>query len=402
MNKDYAHKYKPQWCSVSAFTGPGRQAWQKSVSLARLSCVLLIFVAMRLPADEHGSAPPKATDDGVVSDHFVSFYLDNDLFGGADQDYTNGIRFSLISGKRSLLNLAPFRRQLERLAQWADDEDAVSRWSGFAAGNVADKNLQLNYGLSLTQLMFTPEDPYSTTQPPGQRRYAGWLGLGFSVHASDEKALNSAELIVGTVGPRSLAEQAQNWVHDIRNIPKFQGWDDQIPNELTLDLALSQKRRVRLVTDRSRSFSVDGFTEGMLRLGTFRTGARIGGLFRAGLNLPPDFSDPRLDAIAYSHRLFTSETLDAPYPEWSLYALLGGNVGAVLFDATLDGPLFKNFDTGNTREPWVAESYLGFGFRWKMLEFSYVHTWRSREFEEQSGSSEFGSLTIRLGFELGS
>jgi hypothetical protein len=363
--------------------------------------VLLLLVAMQLSADEGASPPPEEGGHERVSDQFLSFYLDNDLFGGRDQDYTNGIRLSLISGKRSLLSRAPFRRQLERLAKWANDEDTVSRWSGFAAGNVADKQLQLNYGLSLTQLMFTPEDPYSTTQPPGQRRYSGWLGLGFSVHASDEQALNSAELIVGTVGPRSLAEQAQNLVHDIRNIPQFQGWDDQIPNEFTFDLALSQKRRVRLVTDRSRSFSVDGFTEGTLRLGTFRTGARIGGLFRAGLNLPPDFSDPRLDAIAYSHRLFTSASGDAPYPEWSLYALLGGDVGAVLFDATLDGPLFKNFDTGNTREPWVAEAYLGFGFRWKMLEFSYVHTWRSRAFKEQSGSAEFGSLAIRLGFEFG-
>lgn len=364
---------------------------------ACLSCALL---ATGLQADNHVAGKKSVAESDSPSDHYFSFYLDNDLFGGEDQDYTNGVRLALISGERSLLNLAPFRSKLERLAEWAGDDDAVSRWSGFSSGNVADKDLQLNYGVSLTQLMFTPEDPFSFTQPVGQRRYAGWLGLGFSVHASDEQALNSAELILGTLGPRSGAHQAQDWVHDKRNIPKFEGWDEQVPNEFTLDLALSQKRRVRLVTEQSRSFSVDGFTEGMLRLGTFRTEARVGGFFRAGLHLPPDFSDPRLDVIGYSHQLFKPGEALTPTRDWSLYALLGANAGAVLHDATLDGPLFKNFETGNTREPWVAESYLGFGWRWKTFEFSYVHTWQTRAFEEQAGSTEFGSLAIRFRFQI--
>ena len=89
-----------------------------------------------------------------------------------------------------------------------------------------------------------------------------------------------------------------------------------------------------------------------------------------------------------------------PGGKYTLYGLLGANAGAVLFDATLDGPLFKNFETGNTREPWVAESYLGFGFRWRTFEFSYVHTWRTREFEEQDERSAFGSLAVLFRFEL--
>jgi len=362
--------------------------------------VLAALFAMGLQAQEPAQADEPAAESGATTDHYASFYLDNDLFGGEDQDYTNGFRLALISGERSLLNLAPFRNKLERLAEWAGDDDAVSRWSGFAAENVEDKDLQLNYGVSLTHLMFTPQDPFLAGQPPGERRYAGWLGLGFSVHASDERALNSAELILGTLGPRSLARQAQDMVHDFRGVPKFQGWHEQVPNEFTLDLALAQKRRVRLVTREHRSFSVDGFTEGLLRLGTFRTSARIGGFFRAGLHLPTDFSDPRLDVIAYSHQLFKPGAAQAPRRDWSLYALLGANLGAVLFDATLDGPLFRNFETGNTREPWVAESYLGFGWRWKSFEFSYVHTWQTRTFEEQEGSKEFGSVAVRFKFQL--
>jgi hypothetical protein len=365
---------------------------------AGLAACLLLGAALSASATAQATPTPAPEPEPAITpnDRFLTFYLDNDLFAGEDRDYTNGIRLALISGNQDLLKLAPFHDALERMSKWEADDDTVSRWSGFASGNVMEKNLQLNYGLSLTQQMFTPQDPYSTTQPPGERRYAGWLGLGFSVHASDANALNSAELIIGTTGPRSLAEQTQDLIHEIRNIPQFEGWEDQIPNEFTLDLSLSQKRRLRLFDAVDSAFSVDGFVEGAARLGSYQTGARVGGLFRAGLHLPPDFSDPRISATAYSHQLFRPTAQRGAYPEWSLYGLLGANAGVVLFDATLDGPMFKNFDTGNTREPWLAESYLGFGARWKALEFSYVHTWRTRAYEEQDGSTNYGSLAIRL------
>ena len=51
--------------------------------------------------------------------------------------------------------------------------------------------------------MFTPEDPNAPKSPPGESPYAGWVGLGISLHAKDTHALNSAELSIGTVGPNS-------------------------------------------------------------------------------------------------------------------------------------------------------------------------------------------------------
>lgn len=335
-----------------------------------------------------------AGDSERESRGYLTFYLDNDLFSGEDQDYTNGARASWISENRPAFGFLPARQVLEKLSGAEDASSAVRRLSGFERGDIEQANVVVNYGLSITQLMFTPADFESSTQSPGERRYAGWLGLGFSLHAKNEKVLNSAELILGTVGSRSYAEETQNFIHDIRGIPEFQGWDDQLPNEFTFDLSFVQKRRLRFLERPERNFSMDGFTEWGARLGTFRTLAQAGGFFRVGFNLPADFSDPRISATAYSHQFFENgRRTDA---DWSLYGLVGANAAAVLFDATLDGPLFKNFETGNTREPWVGEAYLGFGLRWKSLEFSYVHTFRSQEYKEQTGGSEFGSLALRL------
>lgn len=345
------------------------------------------------PSTADGAATPKPPSD-IHSRGFLTFYLDNDLFSGEDQDYTNGARLSWISENRPAFGYLPARQVLEKLSGADEASSMIRRISGFERGDMERGNVVVNYGLSVTQLMFTPADFESPVQPVGERRYAGWLGLGFSLHAKNERVLNSAELILGTVGPRSYAEEAQDFIHDIRGIPEFQGWDDQIPNEFTLDLSLIQKRRLRFLERPERNFSVDGFTEWGARLGSFRTLAHAGGFFRFGFHLPADFTDPRISATAYSQSLFeNSRPTDS---DWSLYGLVGAGAAAVLFDATLDGPLFKNFDTGNTRETWVGETYLGFGLRWKSLEFSYVHTFRSEEYAEQSGGSEFGSLALLL------
>jgi len=329
------------------------------------------------------------------SEGYLTFYLDNDLFAGTDRNYSNGARLSWISDSKPLFNFAPAKETLKDLISEPGGLSRFGLLSGFNPDNVREEKLELSYGLSLTQLMFTPETFDAPTQPIGERRYAGWLGLGFSVHARDEKAINSAELILGTTGSWSLAEKSQNLIHDIRSIERFEGWQDQIPNEVTLDFSFLQKRRAAFLPDGPRGLRADGLFEWGTRIGTFRTAARLGGFFRVGFNLPADFSDPRLSALAYSHRYFDNGNGDGR--DWSAYLLFGLTGNVILHDATLDGPLFRSFDTGNTREPWVGELFAGFGLRWRVLEFSYVHTWRSREFEEKASEGfDFGSLAVRL------
>jgi hypothetical protein len=360
---------------------------------ARCIAVLLVYVLSSVSALSAPAGEGTDAGDGPAGG-YLTFYLDNDLFGGTDRNYTNGVRLSWVSEGQPLLDVPPLRQQLEKLAGADADYRLVRAVSGLDEANVASGTVELNYGLSLTQLMFTPADPFSTVQPPGQRRYAGWLGLGFSVHAKDPGALNSAELILGTVGPRSLAREAQDFVHDLRGIYRFEAWHEQIPNEWTVDLALDQKRRLRLVEATGSGLMVDGFTEWGVRLGSFRTQASAGGFLRVGFNLPADFSDPRLSSTAYSHRFFAGP--EGPNGKLSAYALLGADAYAVAFDASLDGPLFGNFETGNDRSPLYGDLFLGFGLRWHDVEFSYVHSWRSRSFEQESGYTDFGSAALRL------
>ncbi|MGB6223402.1 lipid A deacylase LpxR family protein [Haloferula sp.] len=334
-----------------------------------------------------GVEPPEVDQEG-----YLTFYLDNDLFGGEDRDYTNGARLSWISGNRDIGEFGLVRGFLRKLSGDAESFRAFQALTGFEDPEA----IRYNFGLSLTQLMFTPDDPYPYTQPPGQRRYAGWLALGVSLHVKDDRILNSVELSVGTTGEHAFAEPTQDFVHSAQGIPKFNGWDNQIPNEITVDLSFVQKRRLDLANFGYRAIRIDGLGEWGARLGSFQTNAYAGGFFRLGYNLPPDFSDPRLSSTAYSHRYFNTPIgYSSP---WSVYAIFGGNVRLVAFDATLDGPLFTDFNTGIERRPLVGEVFFGGGIRYKAVEFSYVHTWRTEEYQTQGGISNFGSLSARVRF----
>jgi hypothetical protein len=233
----------------------------------------------------------------------LTFYLDNDLFANTDEDYTNGARLSWISGSRDPNEFGPVQRNLQRLSSDPEGRTWFRRLSGFQD----PEQLEYNYGFSLTQLMFTPEDEEPPVAPPGQRPYAGWLGIDLSLHIKDAHALNSVSLAIGTTGPNSYAKEAQDLVHNIRGQQEFDGWDSQVPNEVTANFYTSQRRRVVIRDPSQGSFAIDGFTEARLALGTFLTSVSAGTLIRFGWNLPTDFADARLSTTSY---LLVSVRLD--------------------------------------------------------------------------------------------
>jgi lipid A 3-O-deacylase len=330
------------------------RAW--SVVVASLFCSVTMSAQV---------AVPERTSDR--SGGSFAFYIDNDVFiTRRDRDYSNGVRLAWLSRSYS-----------------ADEAGLLGRLA--TIGLTSNHDIARQFGVSLTQLMFHPDYREFAGQPAGERRYAGWLALGFSAHAIAGNALNSVELSVGTTGPRSLVRETQEIVHFGLGFVRFEGWHEQVPNELTVDVILRQQRRFRLAA------ALDAFVEGAVQLGTFRTEAVIGGTLRFGYNLPDGFFQPRITSTAYAF----------PQPQreaWSLFGFIGGTARGVLHDATLDGPVFTTFETGNTREPVVGELYLGAGVRHRRLSAAYAQTLRTRDYEEQSGLHSFGSFVVGVEF----
>jgi hypothetical protein len=70
----------------------------------------------------------------------------------------------------------------------------------------------------------------------------------------------------------------------------------------------------------------------------------------------------------------------------------------VAHDITLDGPVFKSYDSPVSSETWVGEVLVGFGLRYKQMTLTFSRTFRSEEYDTQEGGHQFGSVLVGFGF----
>jgi lipid A 3-O-deacylase len=317
---------------------------------------------------------------------------DNDLLTGTDDGYTNGARIALT---RELSTNSAQHNFLQNTLRQLTGSDRGDSLSDFRFPDSGPLNFQ--YGIGLSQLMFTPENPNTAKPPAGERPYAGWLGLEFSLQASASDSASTATLSVGTTGRLSYAQDIQKWIHqNVSDSPVFQGWDTQAPAELTINLHFDHKQRLTFL-DRTNDWplEVDGCYEWGAALGNFGTNAYIGAIVRVGYNLPASYATPRVQLGSFTETIFEKER--AKNKNLSLYTYAGLRGYAVLHDITLDGPLFRDWDESVDSTPWVGELSLGVAARYQQIEVSLSHTLRSDEFEDPLNRSRYGSVLLRIG-----
>lgn len=339
----------------------------------RLTLLLLLLSSLAALADETETEPGPWT---------LNLYLENDLFGDTDQDYTSGVRLSWVSPDLNSY-------QDETLPRWVREvNEEVERILGFPSG------LSQNLVISAGQLMYTPEDLDTSELLEDQRPYAGYLYLGIGYHARTRNRLDSLEFTLGVVGPAALARDTQNLVHDLQGIDRAKGWRNQLKNEPTFKLVYERRRRL-FSGGLPGNLEHDFISHGGAALGNVRTYINAGGEYRLGWDLPEDFgtsavrpagdnsapggSDPR---IKRNDRLFHG-----------LHGFVSLDGRAVLRDVFLDGNSWRDSHSVS-KEPFVADIAVGFSVlagRWK---FSYAQVFRTREFKKQPHSHEYGSLTL--------
>lgn len=360
--------------------GPGVPVAAASVELAgntRSSWYNPILSAPR----RYLGLPDFTTPQDLVRDGTLSFYLDNDMFAGTDENYTNGARLSWVSADLE-------RDRLPRLQRLMSDISEPLRWR-------RDEELFYSAGVSLTQVMFTPEDKMSYEPVEGQRPYAAWTGIGFSTHVKSQTALDSFEFAVGVTGEYAFGENTQDFIHSLKGVDKANGWDNQIPTELTLNLHYTHRELLfqqGKFTDPWR-FEVIGNYGG--DLGNFLTQARVGTDFRLGYHLPPQYISTAVDVNGYTHQLFGSSR--EQQGDWSFFVGCGVEGRAVGYNITLDGTMFSDSPSVD-RRPFVGEIYGSLGVRWRDWTLSYRQSQRTEEFEGQGDPQSFGSIAISVSF----
>ena len=308
-----------------------------------------------------------------------NFRLENDKFSGTDSGYTSGVNFSWVSANlQDYLHdpcLPPWVRQFNQFFEAAHPSAGTSRNMVVTAG----------------QLMFTPQDRVRTDVIRTDRPYAGWLYLGLGYNARNDQRMDSVEVNLGIVGPAALGQQSQNFIHDLRGKPRFNGWDNQLKNELGIQLVAERKKRIWEYKGRAGP-QLDAIAHYGASLGNVKTYLNTGLTLRIGSLVPNDFGTSPIRPGGDSNAPLESHVTQR-FSEGGLHAFISADARVVARDIFLDGNTFTDSPRIEKRR-FVGDIAGGFAWQWPGGKLAYARYIRGKEFSAQSASHGYGSVTL--------
>ncbi|WP_040726226.1 lipid A deacylase LpxR family protein [Thiomicrorhabdus sp. Kp2] len=329
-----------------------------SLSHIVISCVLIIYSSSSFAK-------------GLEPKGIFSFVLENDVFYGKDQDYTNGVKFIWIPDENT------------HTPEWALNSARLIPWF--------PQTGRTQHGYAFGQSMFTPSDITIVDPPEGERPYAGWLYAAIGLASENNQQLDQVSLMIGVIGPASLAQETQTLVHDVIGSDKPMGWDTQLSNELGVVLSHKHSWREFLSYDLLHN-KIDLSPYIGSTLGNVFTYANAGLTFRYGKNLPNDYGPPRLQPGMPNSADFS---LASSHVGWYLFAGFEGR--AIARNIFLDGNSFVS-SRSVEKFPFVGDIQFGFVVDWKNMRLSYTHLLRTEEYKTQQSNNDFGALTVGIKF----
>ncbi|WP_077530071.1 lipid A deacylase LpxR family protein [Vreelandella utahensis] len=240
---------------------------------------------------------------GPASAGTLSLSWDNDLLTGEDKGYTNGLRISYLGeAAEKSSDCSPCLSGQAR--------DALDPLPGVgASGN--------NHALawSLRQLMITPQDIERREPQYDDIPYTGHLSGSVTLWSWDDRSITGYGVSAGVIGPDSLAEEAQEWVHGITGSTDPRGWENQLGTDWVGGIQAQHARRA-FKTGKSDGLQQDLNWLVSAEAGNFISNAQIGAGWRFGTNLPDNFIT---DYAGLSSSVGMPGLLDAPGPGWSVF-----------------------------------------------------------------------------------
>lgn len=325
----------------------------------RTGLVAVTCLAALAPAPLHAQAAPQH-ERGALS-----LVFENDLFFHTDRDYTNGVLASY--------TLAP-----DDMPDWAV---RAARWLPFfpQTGDV-------RASLSLGQNMYTPTDISLVNPPPGVRPYAGFLYAGLGLVADNGKTLDQIEMEVGVIGPASLAEQTQKFVHKLVHATHPEGWATQLGNE-PAGVLIYQKSWRAFVSGKVIGFSFDINPHLGGAVGNVYDYVNAGAMMRIGFDLPNDYGPLRIDPSLPGSSFYE------PTGAFSWYVFGGFDGRAIARNLFLDGSSFAN-SRSVEKLPLVGDLQFGAVISFSRVRLTFTHVFRSKEYHTQPGVDQFGAVSV--------
>lgn len=329
-------------------------------------CVTIMSAAFLYYSPAHAETPPTRDQD---HQGIFTASLENDLFAGEDNNYTNGVRFAFLSAENNIPDW--LESNANALPFFASE--GYKRWH-FAFG----------------QSMFTPSDITQSALQKSDRPYAGWLYGSVGLLSDTGGRLDNLQLTFGMVGPASGAKDTQKFVHKVIGSSDPKGWDNQLRNEPGIELTYERKwRGLYEFSPFGWGFDITPSFGGSI--GNIYTHASVGAVARFGFDLPSDYGPPLIRPNLPGSDFFV------PNQTIGWYVFGGFEGRAVARNIFLDGNTFKDSHSVDKRS-LVGGVQAGIAFTIDDMRLAYTHIFRSREFEGQQENDSFGAITISMRF----
>lgn len=299
----------------------------------------------------------------------LSVLFENDYFFHTDRDYTNGVEFA-----------------------WTTAPSDTPQWSVDLARKLPffgqEGDVRASYALG--QNIYTPVDLRLVDPPLTERPYAGYLYLSYGLAEKSETTLDQLQVQLGVVGPDSLAEETQKFVHRVLGDTIPQGWDTQLHNEPAF--VIGDEHAWKALASGSLlgfSFDVAPHVGGMV--GTVYDFLNAGAMARVGFDLPDDYGPPRIEPSLPGTSFFE------PTAAFGWYLFAGVDGRAIARNIFLDG---NTWETSRSVEkiPYVGDLQLGAAITFEQWRLSFTHVFRTREYRTQVHADQFGAINLSYRF----
>lgn len=308
-------------------------------------------------------------------ENYLSLSYENDLIGGGDDRYyTSGVRLTWFGIKTDVPII------IEDIA------DAIP---------TLGINETTSTYFTIGQNMYTPDDIEIVGAQPNDRPWAGWLYGSVGLTTLNQDHIDDFEVTLGVVGPPSMAEQTQKFIHrHITDSASPKGWSNQLDTEPGLILSWQRRWPSYWSLDFDSDLRLAASPNVNVSLGNVYTYAGSGitftfGPYQKSLQDVP----PRVRPAAAGTGYF-----DVPDQNFGWYLFAGLDGRAVAHNIFLDGNSFDDDGPSIDKKPLVGDGFAGIAFSIYDYRLAYTYNYRTKEFDGQDKASTFGSLTLTSRF----
>lgn len=283
------------------------------------------------------------------------FKSDNDAYlaQGSDRYYTNGL-------------FIQFRRAIDQQT-------------------LAPQIEKKTYEITVGQKMYNPISGFVPDPARQDRPFAGYLYAEGALNwfLKNESVIR-AGVQIGTTGPNSLAQKAQELLHRTVGFYAPEGWEYQIRNEMAINLSAQYTRLMYRTPDAIMDLSFEGYANA----GTTFDGAGAGILFRVGkIN--------QLFNSAYTNAAVGNNAKTKGLVKQEVFFYAKPQLNFVAYDATVQGSLFNNNSPVTFGvKPLVFAQQLGINYSSQRFTFDFGVLFKTKEIKSTAWAHQYGTISM--------